>query len=128
MSRHDRHTLSVETQRELDAIDAALRGEAVADARTPFAQLAHALRATRPRPREEFVLALDERAARGFNAESERVKGSREGRRRRPRSGAGKALLARPGLGLAVTAVLVAAVAVPLVLSGSSRAPVASSP
>jgi uncharacterized protein DUF4349 len=128
MSRHDRHTLSAETQRELDAVDAALNGEAVADAHAPLAELAHALRATRPRPREEFVRALDERAARGFNAGGERVKRSRGGRRRRPPVGVGNALLARPALGLAVVALLAASVAVPLVLSGGARAPVASSP
>jgi hypothetical protein len=127
MSRHDRHALSVETQRELDAVDAALSGAAVSDPHAPLAELAHTLRATRPRPREEFVRALDERAARGFDAESKRVKSSRERRRRRLRLGASKALLARPALGLAVAALLSAAVAVPLALSGSSPGPVARS-
>ena len=128
MSRHDRGTLSVENQRELDAIDAALGGEAVADAHAPLAELAHALRAIRPRPRADFVRALDERAARGFNAGSEQVKSSPEERRARPRWGAAHALLARPALGLAVAAMLAAAVALPLTLSGSAPAPVSSRP
>ena len=60
MSRHERRTIGVETERELEAIDAALSGKAVADEHAPLAELARAVSVTRPRPREEFVRALDD--------------------------------------------------------------------
>ena len=127
MSRHDSHVPSAEMRRELDAIEAALSGEAVADAHAPLAVLARALQATRPRPREEFVRALDAHATRGFRSVGTRARArrSRVGparRRARLRGRVPWASLSRPALGVALAALLAVAVAVPLSLSGGSRA------
>jgi hypothetical protein len=53
-------------RRELDALDRALAGEAVAPDLESVAVLARELRAARPEPVEPFAAALDERAAEGF--------------------------------------------------------------
>src|SRR2546422_399396 len=58
--------LTPEAQHELDALDAAIRGEPVVPEHAPLAELAIALREVRPRPSAGFVQALDDRAARGF--------------------------------------------------------------
>lgn len=72
MSRHDRAQMTVETQRELAAIDAALAGEAVAATDAPLAELSRELQTMRPRPTDEFVRTLDARAAGGFERERPR--------------------------------------------------------
>jgi hypothetical protein len=58
--------LSPEVERELDALDAALRGERVDQEWEENAQLALLLKAAPPRPRAEFARELDDRAARRF--------------------------------------------------------------
>ncbi|MCW3025421.1 MAG: protein kinase, partial [Solirubrobacterales bacterium] len=72
MSRHDRAQMTVETRRELAAIDAALAGEAVAATDAPLAELSRELQTMRPRPTAEFVRTLDARAAGGFERERPR--------------------------------------------------------
>lgn len=59
-------TLSPETIRELDALDAALAGEAVEPDLADLAELAALLRDERALPDPQFARALDDRAARGF--------------------------------------------------------------
>src|SRR5947209_3316206 len=81
MKRLERTPMSAEAQRELEAIDAALRGGSVATGHLPLAELAVAARALRPRPSDEFVHALDARAAHGFRSDA---KPERPSRRRRP--------------------------------------------
>jgi Domain of unknown function (DUF4349) len=128
MRRRERQTISEKTNRELEIIDAALSGEAVADEHASLAELALAVRAIRPRPREEFVRALDARAAGGFKGE--RQDGAHLGRslpspggrgpRGRLESGGARAVRSRPAVGLGVAAALAAAtVVVALSLSGS---------
>jgi hypothetical protein len=110
MSRHEKARMSVEIQRELDAIDAALSGEAVAGAHVPLEELVRALQSVRPHPSTEFVQALDARAAHGFRRasqhrapdSSQRAPTTERGRRRRRRTA-----FALPALGIAVAAVLV---------------------
>ena len=55
-------------QRELHALDAALAGEPVDAELAELADLAVDLRAERPVPPEEFLQALDARAAAGFRS------------------------------------------------------------
>ena len=129
MSRHERTQMSVEMERELEVIDAAIRDEAVAGADARLVELARVVHALRPRPSEGFARALDARAARGFARErGERAPAGgsprrpwparrgrptdRESRRRLP-------LLPAAGLGLAV--VLALALTVSLSGSGSRR-------
>ena len=118
--------MSAEAQRELEAIDSALGGGSVATEHLPLAELAVAARALRPRPSDEFVHALDARAAHGFAPESrDRAPAGVSPRRRWPamrtRRTASEGRRHRPflpaaGLGLAV----VLAVALTISLSGSS--------
>jgi hypothetical protein len=125
MSRHERTQLSVEMERELELVDAAIRGEAVAGADAPLAELACRVHALRPRPSEEFARALDARASRGFVHDSgEPAPAGGSPRRRwpaggrRPTGSGGRRrlpLLPAAGLGLAV----VLAVALTISLSGS---------
>ena len=69
MRQHERHDLSDEALRELDALDRALAGEPVDAEFDAVARLARDMRATRPRPSEEFAAQLDERMEGGFRAE-----------------------------------------------------------
>jgi hypothetical protein len=70
--------LTFEAQRELEALEAAVRGEPVAPEHQALAELALALREERPRPNAEFARALDARAAHGFRgAGSEERSGAR---------------------------------------------------
>ena len=122
MSRLEKTRMSPEAQRELGAIDAVLGGESVAEEHVALAELALAMRALRPRPSDEFVQALDSRAARGFGPDSHEAPASD---RARPLSSTeskgGRRLKIRrtalPALGLAVAVLL--AVALTASLSGS---------
>lgn len=131
MSRHENGRMSPEMQRELEAIDAALRGEAVAPEQAPLAELVHAVRALRPRPTDDFIQSLDARAAHGFR---------REGRPRHPANGSPRParpqrrerrpartkrpwIVGYPAAGLALAAIVAVAVAVSI--SGSGHGPAA---
>jgi hypothetical protein len=133
MSRRERQRISEKTNRELEIIDAALNGETIADEHAPLAELALAVRELRPRPRGEFVRALDARAAGAFKGERQEkaharrspLGSGRRGPRGRLQAGVARAVLSRPALGLGVAAALAAAaVLVPVSLSGSGPAPV----
>src|SRR5205807_1524276 len=107
-------------------IDAALGGDTVAAEHLPLAELALATRALRPQPSEEFVRALDARAARGFSRERREAPGKRsspspssgrpEGATRRKRI-----RTAAPALGLGLAVLIAVAVAVSLSGSESGR-------
>ena len=64
--RRGTEELTFEAQRELQALEAAIRGEPVAPEHAALAELALSLREERPQPSAEFARALDGRAARGF--------------------------------------------------------------
>ncbi len=95
MSRREDTSTSPEILREIEAIEATLRGEAVDPEWADTAELALLLQVERPQPRPEFGAKLDARAARDFAR-----------RLARPRGGW------RPGLrpALALAACLLAAV------------------
>jgi hypothetical protein len=121
--------MTVETRRELAAIDAALRGEAVAGTDAPLAELSRELQTMRPRPTDDFVRTLDVRAAGGF--ERERPRSATEARRRVwPWRRPGQAPPARrrrralfvSAVGAAVTVVLVAVLAASQLRSGGGEA------
>jgi hypothetical protein len=76
---HDADTIGAAELAELDAIDAALSGAAVAEEHARLATLTSSLQAARPRPRDEFVRSLDARAAQGFARHRRRL-GHRSGR------------------------------------------------
>jgi hypothetical protein len=129
MSRLEKSQMSPAGQRELEAVDAALRGEGVAGAHAPLAELARTVQTLRPRPGEEFVRALDSRAARGFapaGRDRAHAKGSplrwwaatreRLAGRRGPR-----AALLFPAAGLALAAILAVTLTVSLSDSGDGR-------
>src|SRR5437899_2149305 len=128
MSKRERSAISATARRELDAVDAALREEAVGAEHTDLAELVHVLRATRPRARAQFIEALDARAARRF----EHVfAAAHDGRRPRPaparrwlggraEASAWRGALVRPALGVGLVVLLLAAVAIPLALSGGA--------
>jgi uncharacterized protein DUF4349 len=117
MSRREPHPMSASARRDLDAIDAALAGVAVAPESRPVAELACTLRELRPTPAHEFTRALDARAARGFKRE----------RRRPAAGGAGAAglvgalhaMLRTPAVGAALGVVTLLAVALAVALPGS---------
>lgn len=101
MRRRDRHPLPADVQRDLDAMDAAIAGQAPAG---DLATLAVAVRDQRPRPDAGTTARLDERAERGFTAAT-----ARHGRR-----------MLVPALG-AAGALLLALVAGTAVLGGEDR-------
>jgi hypothetical protein len=117
MSRHERDTIDARAQAELDAIDAALRGEALDGQHAQLAALTSSLRATRPRPRAAFVGGLDARAAHGFSRD-------RRFARLRP-----SAIMRHPGFALAAVIAAIA-IAAPFTMSGrgggSSSSPATS--
>jgi Domain of unknown function (DUF4349) len=126
MSSSRRSTLTPEATRELDAVDAALAGAPVAAEHEPLVRFARELRDARPRGDEQFLAALDARAAEGFEGGAgPRGAGKRlhlPHFRARARTLRGRLRLrgpgARPALGVALAALLVLAVAVPLALQG----------
>jgi hypothetical protein len=126
MSRVEKARLAPQAQRELGAIDAALSGETVAAEHVRLAELALAMRALRPRPSDEFVQALDVRAARGFNHERDETPRNRASRRPSSARHEGTRRLkslraALPALGLGFAVLLAVAVAVSLSRSGDRR-------
>jgi hypothetical protein len=134
MTRLEKTGLTAEEQRELGAIDGALGGERVAAQYLPLAELAVATRALRRLPSDEFVQALDARAAHGFRRErrkspaNETLRGSSSARI----EGRGRLENLRtaiPALGLGVAVLLAVAVAVSVSRSGGGRvaAPVPNS-
>jgi uncharacterized protein DUF4349 len=141
MSRREEMQMNTEMRRELDAIEAALRGEATAVGDASIADLARALQAMRPQPRDEFSRALDARAERGFRRDRRHggpvaglalAAGPAHPPRRRAAALAAtardrwrrrRALLLLPALGLTVAVV---AIAVVLSSSGSGGAPTAA--
>lgn len=102
MRRRDRHPLPADVQRDLDAMDAAIAGQAPAG---DLATLAVAVRDQRPRPDAGTTARLDERAERGFTAAT-----AQHDRRR----------MLVPALG-AAGALLLALVAGTAVLGGEDR-------
>ncbi len=82
MPRRDAEPMSADVLRELEAIDAVLRGDPVDPEWAETAELALLVRQQRPRPRAEFAAELDERAASGFRR---RRAGSARAGARRPR-------------------------------------------
>jgi hypothetical protein len=114
--------LSAAVHRELEAIDAALRGQGVEPRHTQLAELAHELRQSRARPAAEFVRALDARAARGFMGEAAAAHRARRARwpkrRLRLRHAASPP---RQVLAAAFAALIAVAVALPLTLPGGKR-------
>jgi hypothetical protein len=66
--RDDETTLDPRAERELEALEAALRGEPVGPGYTHVAELASALAELRATPEEEFAARLDADAAAGFRA------------------------------------------------------------
>jgi hypothetical protein len=99
MSRREKNMPpSPEVERELDALDAALRGDPVDPGWADTAELALLLRADRPQASAAFARELDERAANGFPRAASRPK-----RRRWSPS---------PALGLAACALLAVVVVV----------------
>jgi Domain of unknown function (DUF4349) len=126
MKRLESTPMTVEVQRELEAIDAALRGDTVASEHLPLAELALATHALRPRPSEEFAQALDARAARGFGRERHDPPGDRSSPRRSSGGPEGLRRLKRlstaaPALGLGLAVLIAVAVAVSLSGSGTGR-------
>jgi hypothetical protein len=118
-------------QRELDAVEAALRGEPVPGEHLPLGELTGTLRSLRPRPSEDFVRSLDARAGRGFAREAARDAhapdapardaASREAPAGAPRHRGrrrSRAFLLMPAGGLVLAVVLIAVLAVSL--SGGS--------
>jgi hypothetical protein len=68
LRRDDETTLDPQAEREVDALEAALRGEPVGPGYTHVAELAAALAELRATPEEEFAAKLDADAAAGFRA------------------------------------------------------------
>jgi Domain of unknown function (DUF4349) len=114
-------SLDAKARVELEAIDAALNGSPAAPEHAQLAAFARDLRQARPVPREAFAQNLDARALEGFRPSTAQDRQS--GRPRRRVSGSARARhnppFARPAVGVALAAVLAAAIAVPLALSGS---------
>ena len=126
MSRFEKTRMAPDAQRELGAIDAALGGETVAAEHMALAELALATRALRPRPSDEFVQALDARAARGFNAERHEAPRNRSSRRPSSVRAEGRTRPKRlrpalPALGLGLAVLLAVAVTVSLSRSSGGR-------
>jgi hypothetical protein len=123
MSKREKQTLSAEAERDLDAIDTALRGETVSCERAALAELALELSALRPQPTAEFAASLDERAARGFQRER-RVRSlpwPSPVRSRWSGRGAARPIRRHPAFALAALIVVaVAVVAVPPALRGGA--------
>lgn len=108
MPRRDAEPMSPEAARELETIDAVLRGEPVDPAWAETAELALLVRQERPQPREGFAAELDERAASGFRRRRPVVARVRTRLPRRKRLGralafAAMALVAIVGVGAAVS-------------------------
>lgn len=123
MSRHDEWDMSAALAPELEAIDAALRGEHVGEEHDELRRLALELRAARPRPSATFVELLDARSARGFArpARSERkASGVAPGPNRLERARARLREARRGRLLPAAAAALAAALAVVVAVSTSS--------
>jgi len=80
MPRRGAEPMSADVLRELEAIDAVLRGDPVDPEWAETAELALLMRQQRPRRRAEFAAELDERAASGFRRR--RARSARAGARR----------------------------------------------
>jgi hypothetical protein len=124
---HQTDTLGAAALAELEAIDATLRGGTVAAEHAPLAGLTSSLQAVRPRPREEFLRALDARAAQGFARD--RRRGSHRSEHARARSTVAEAggsrrrrfaaALNHRAFALGAVVLLAAAIVIPIgVLSG----------
>ena len=124
--------LTFEAQRELEALEAAIRGEPVAPEHAALAELALALREERPQPSADFARALDDRASSGFRSAASEARSGAQARGalgtrplagqrptgRRPRWPLPRRRLAAGlGAGSALAAVVVASV---VVFSGGS--------
>lgn len=78
MSRREDTPMTPEITRELEAIEATLRGEAVDPEWAETAELTLMLQVERPQPRPEFGAKLDARAARDFTRRPARARGGWE--------------------------------------------------
>ncbi|HEV2924450.1 MAG TPA: DUF4349 domain-containing protein [Solirubrobacteraceae bacterium] len=126
MTRLEKTRLPAEVERELRAIDAALGGESVAAEHLPLAELALTTQALRPLPSDEFVQALDARAAQGFGRERHEALAQDSGRgsssaRPEGRRRAKKLRSALPALALGLAVLVAVAVAVSPSRSGGRR-------
>jgi len=120
MTRRNGTTLDQEAARELAAVDAALRGEAVERRDADLAELVELVRAERPRPRPQWSAELDEAMAEGFGA-GRAGAGSRVAarvRRLRERLPGGLLL---PSLATAASLLLVLVVGASLLRSGGTQ-------
>ncbi len=121
--REQEDIMNARTREELEAVDLAMCGGAVAREHAPMAELTRALRVQRPRMGEDFARALDTRAAAGFARRSRRPEPLLRPRDARPRArraeGRGwpraplrSGLAPRLGVGLALAVAVVLAVVV----------------
>ena len=72
--------LTFEAQRELEALEAAIRGEPVAPEHAALAELALALREERPQPSADFARALDDCASSGFRSAASEARSGAQAR------------------------------------------------
>lgn len=131
----ERKRLNADAIRELQALDAALRGEPVEEQHASTVELVRAMRAVKPAPSERAALALDTRVAHAFERKPRRASRLRARTGRPPRAaeaesrGAGhrrswpRTVFSHPGWVAGVLAGLALAVAVPLTLTGATRPP-----
>jgi hypothetical protein len=111
--------MSPDARRELEAVDAALAGAAIAPENAALAQLTLTLRDLRPSPAPDFTRALDARAAGGFRGERRRrTRGATATAGGRRAIGAG---LGRPALGAGLAVVVAVALVLGLALPGAHR-------
>lgn len=108
----DRQRLSAGAIRELEALDAALRGEIVEGEHASTVELVRAMRAVKPAPSEQAALALDTRAMHAFEPKP---------RRTTRHSRALRVVLAHPTAAATALVVTALAVAVPLAFTGDTH-------
>jgi hypothetical protein len=124
MSRRDEAPMNAHVRRELDAIDAALRGEEAGGSDPALFDLARTLQVIRARPSEDYARALDARAAAGFRRARRARTADAPPRNERVaarmvRAAAGHRVQLASALAMAVAVSLLAAVAVSQWRSGA---------
>jgi hypothetical protein len=124
MKRLRSSDIRAEAIRELEAIDATLSGTGAPPQDAALVELVRELRASRPRPREQFARMLDAKVAQGF--ESDLTRESRGGRTgssqpEAPRGIVRRSPLLRPAIGVGLAIAVAVAVALPLALSGAGH-------
>lgn len=131
----ERKRLNADAIRELQALDAALRGESVEGEHASTVELVRAMRAVKPAPSERAALALNTRVAHAFERKPRRASRLRARTGRPPRAaeaesrGTGhrrswpRTVFSHPGWVAGALAGVALAVAVPLTLTGATRPP-----